>query len=74
MRILEIKRKNDLRESDFEVWHLKLETKKKVLNLLMKKAYAFPKSYDTLESTSLTVPKFDLLHNFLIQHTTYKTS
>ena len=64
-------RKEELKESDFDVSHLNNNDKEKLLNLLLQNSQIFSKSYKTLGCTNKVTPQFKLLHEFPIQTKPY---
>lgn len=64
--ILEL-RKEELKESDFDVSHLDPNFQREVLDFMLKNYKVFSKSYKTLGMTDAVVPEMKLRHNYPIQ-------
>ena len=60
-------RKEELEETDFDLFHLYDTVKSKLINLLLQNSQIFSKYYKTLSYTNEVIPQFKLLHDFPIQ-------
>ncbi|XP_054722048.1 uncharacterized protein LOC129231710 [Uloborus diversus] len=64
-------RKEEIKESDFDLEHLDHTQRRDILDILMRNTEVFSKSYLTLGSTNEVVPEIKLLHNFSLQTKPY---